>query len=67
MLKHPADAVRDAPPATTIEKHVPSSRDAALVGRVMPEMQLSSVLLPAPFGPISPTIDPAIQRELYIR
>src|SRR5271167_3179434 len=28
------------------------------VGRVMPEMQLSSVLLPAPLGPISPTIDP---------
>ena len=29
----------------------------------MPEMQLSSVLLPAPFGPINPTIDPDSQRE----
>ena len=29
----------------------------------MPEMQLSSVLLPAPFGPISPTIGSGLERE----
>ena len=30
----------------------------------MPEMQLSSVLLPAPFGPISPTMDPVSTAKL---
>ena len=30
----------------------------------MPEMQLSSVLLPAPFGPISPTIEPDSSAKL---
>src|SRR4051812_8735006 len=38
--------------------NLPSSWMRPRVGRVMPEMQLSSVLLPAPLGPISPTIDP---------
>src|ERR1700744_6481025 len=42
-----------------VESTVPSSSMRPRVGRVMPEIQFNSVLLPAPFGPINPTIDPA--------
>ena len=44
----------------------PSSRIVPPVGRTVPAMQLKSVVLPAPFGPISPTISPrrtAIETE----
>src|ERR1700677_2920238 len=44
--------------ADRTERIVPPRRTLPRVGRVMPEMQLSSVLLPAPLGPINPTIDP---------
>src|ERR1700733_9227787 len=49
---------RAAEEADNDDSSVPSSWMRPRVGRVMPEMQLSSVLLPAPFGPISPTMDP---------
>ncbi len=32
--------------------------DAAVIGLVTPAMMLNSVVLPAPFGPISPGIEP---------
>src|SRR5580692_11068811 len=41
-----------------------SRRMRPRVGRVMPEMQFSSVLLPAPLGPINPTIDPDSSAKL---
>src|SRR5437868_14838109 len=44
--------------ADNADNNLPSSLIPPRVGRVIPEMQLSSVLLPAPLGPINPTIDP---------
>src|SRR5260370_14120457 len=38
---------------------VPSNRIAPAFGRYAPGIKLKSVVLPAPFGPISPTISPA--------
>ena len=37
---------------------VPNTRTEALSGRTVPEMTFISVDLPAPLGPISPTISP---------
>src|ERR1700678_3335933 len=50
--------------ADRTERIVPSRRTLPRVGRVMPEMQLSRVLLPAPLGPINPTIDPDSSAKL---
>src|SRR5450631_715441 len=50
--------------ADIVESVNPWSWTRPLVGRVIPETQLRSVLLPAPFGPISPTMEPASSAKL---
>ena len=44
----------------------PSSRIAPPDGLSVPAMQLKSVVLPAPFGPISPTISPRLHGHRHI-
>jgi len=58
MLEHPADPAAGYGCRRHRGKGLVVEPDAALLGRVIPEMQFNRVLLPAPFGPIKPTIDP---------
>src|ERR1700704_6857723 len=50
--------------AFSVERTVSPRRTRPVVGRVNPKMQWSSVLLPAPLGPISPTMAPASKEKL---
>ncbi len=43
---------------------VPSIVIAPLVGRIRPEITRIRVVLPAPFGPITPTASPAFTSRL---
>ena len=54
--------VRAMPAMTTLRGRggstLPLSRTSPSVGRYMPVRQLKNVVLPAPLGPMSPTISP---------
>ena len=58
MLENAAEAEADDLVGPAAIEHRVAEPDVAGGRRVMPEMQLSSVLLPAPLGPIKPTMRP---------
>ena len=61
--------VRAIPACTTLRgfggSRAPSNTTRPQVGRYSPVRQLKNVVLPAPLGPISPTISPAVDVEVH--
>ena len=59
VLEGPGDAERDDAVGEPFVMSLPSKRTVPLSERWLPVMRLKTVVLPAPFGPMSPTMVPS--------